>query len=84
MPRLRTLNFLAVFRKAACAADWHGKIFCLIISDVPRCRDGSQVDKAAIACAVHEPNHALAGDAVLPKNVRLAVAIEISRARDVP
>ena len=34
--------------------------------------------------AIHEPDHALAGKGVLPKNVRLAVPVEVARTSDAP
>src|SRR5438094_10567226 len=51
----------------------------LIISDAPRCRHGSQIDSGYKPGAVHEPDKALARRAVLPKNIRLTVPVEITR-----
>src|SRR5206468_1795276 len=49
-----------------------------IISDAPRCRHESQTHTGGTRGAIHEPDNALASRAVLPKNVRLTVAVEIA------
>src|SRR5215475_13978844 len=56
----------------------------LIISDAPRCTYRCETDKGLQRGAIHEPDHALASNGVLPKNVRLAVPVEVARTSDAP
>ena len=56
----------------------------LIISDAPRCTYRCETDKGLQRGAIHEPDHALASRGVLPKNVRLAVPVEVARTSDAP
>src|SRR5215475_1170510 len=56
----------------------------LIISDAPRCTYRCETDKGLKGGAIHEPDYALASNGVLPKNVRLAVPVEVARTSDAP
>src|SRR5439155_483067 len=49
-----------------------------IISDAPRCRHESQTHTGGTRGTIHEPDNALPSRVVLPKNVRLTVAVEIA------
>ena len=44
----------------------------------------SETDKGLKRGAIHEPDYALAGNGVLPKNVRLAIPVEVARTSDAP
>ena len=55
-----------------------------MISDAPRCIYRCETDKGLKRGAIHEPDYALAGNGVLPKNVRLAVPVEVARTSDAP
>ena len=55
-----------------------------MISDAPRCIYLCENDKGLKRGAIHEPDSALAGNGVLPKNVRLAVPVEVARTSDAP
>src|SRR4029077_19291422 len=55
-----------------------------MIPDAPRCRHGSQTDRGLMGGSIHEPDNALASGAVLPKNVRFAVPVEVARTSNAP
>ena len=48
-----------------------------MISDAPRFIYRCETDKGLKRGAIHEPDYALASRVVLPKNVRLAVLVEV-------
>src|SRR5215831_5649528 len=56
----------------------------LIISNAPRGGYCSQTHTGLKRGAIHDPDNALASSAVLPKNVRFTVPVEIARTRDAP
>ena len=55
-----------------------------MISNVPFRRGRREIHDAGADRAVHQPNRALTGHAILPENVRLAVAVKVSCPGDVP
>jgi hypothetical protein len=46
-------------------------------SDAPPCPYRSQTDRGLKGGAIHEPDNALASRVVLPKDIRLAVPVEV-------